>query len=156
MSWGPTGATRQRSVLVNSVRQNTLRTRKVFPEKTTTCIWLTLSYEAWYCTRLLKKICTLVPNVTISWTIKDEMSFMTHNLRLSFEYSHFADTPGVKQKAKAELQTASLLLHRSLIRILIAVKLAKACTCSCRGSYKPTAVRSQSFVLCFLSRQYNS
>ncbi len=102
MSWGPTGATRQRSVLVNSVRQNTLRTRKAFPEKTTTCIWLTLSYEAWYCARLLKKICTLVHNVTISWTIKDEISFMTHNLRLSFEYSHFADTPSVKQKATSK------------------------------------------------------
>ncbi len=47
------GANKQSSVLVNSVRQNTLPTRKAFPEKTTTCIWLTVSYEAWYCTILI-------------------------------------------------------------------------------------------------------
>jgi len=36
----------QSSVLVNSVRHDTLPTRKAFPEKITTCIWLALSYEA--------------------------------------------------------------------------------------------------------------
>jgi len=72
------GANRQSSVLVNSVSQYTLATRKLFPEKLTICIWLTPSYEAWSCTctSLLKKICMLVPNVTVSWTFKDEMLFI--------------------------------------------------------------------------------
>jgi hypothetical protein len=76
------GANRQSSVLVNSVSQYTLATRKLFPEKLTICIWLTPSYEAWYCTctSLLKKICMLVPNVTVSWTIKDEMLFILYIL----------------------------------------------------------------------------
>ena len=74
---GPTGG---QSVLVNSVRQNTLPTRKAFLEKTITCIWLTLSCEAWYCTSLLKKICMLVPNVTVSWTIQDEMLLILYTL----------------------------------------------------------------------------
>ncbi len=52
---------------VNSVRQNTLPTRKEFPETTTTCIWLTLSYEAWCYTSMLNKICMLVPEVIISF-----------------------------------------------------------------------------------------
>ncbi len=72
------GANRQSSVLVNSVSQYTLATRKLFPEKLTICIWLTPGYEAWSCTctSLLKKICMLVPNVTVSWTFKDEMLFI--------------------------------------------------------------------------------
>ena len=72
------GANRQSSVLVNSVSQYTLATRKLFPEKLTICIWLTPGYEAWSCTctSLLKMICMLVPNVTVSWTFKDEMLFI--------------------------------------------------------------------------------
>jgi len=74
------GANRKSSVLVNSVRQNKPPTRKAFPEKITTCIWLTLNYEPWYCTSLLKFFCMLVPNVTVSWTIKDEMLFILYIL----------------------------------------------------------------------------
>ena len=59
-------ANRKSSFFVNLNRQNSLPTRKAFVETGTTCIWLTLSYEAWYCTSLLKKICMLVLYVTAS------------------------------------------------------------------------------------------
>jgi len=75
------GAIRQNgSVLMISVRQNAPFAQKALLEKSTTCIWLTLSYEAWYCASLMKRICMLVPNVTVSWTIKDETLFILYIL----------------------------------------------------------------------------
>ncbi len=65
---------------INSIRQNTLPTRKAFPEKTTTYVWLTTSYEVWYCTSLLEKTCMLSPNVAIGWTIKDKMLLVLYIL----------------------------------------------------------------------------
>lgn len=73
------GANRQNYVLVHALSKKTLPTRK-FSEEITTCTWLTISYEACYCTSLLNKICMLVPNVTVSWRIKDAMLFILYIL----------------------------------------------------------------------------
>ncbi len=79
MSWGPTGG--QSSVHVNSVRQNTLSTRKTVSEETTTCIWFTHSYKVWHSTNLLKKTCMLCPNAAVRWAIKDKVLLVLHVLR---------------------------------------------------------------------------
>ncbi len=57
---------RQSAVHVSSVRLNTLPTRKTVSEKTTTCIWIALSYEVWHSESLLKN-CKLCPDVFVGW-----------------------------------------------------------------------------------------